>query len=235
MIRSTHGGVVPQCAQGSIVANSVAPRARSPAASSATISACRPPVSVAPSPTTTPSRTTTAPIVGFGYARPAASAAISTARSRLTPALVPAAGTHAGDPRVRRSPCQRPSLAPRRCRACARSRAETSPSTCSATPGGSKPASRRNRSAALSPEYAQRTRSAPAATVVTHVGLEVGAERDADLIDRIPAQGCDRSGDVIHRGSVERDAVGADQRELGEVVGAGVEVDDSLVPPASAA
>ena len=72
--RSVHGGVVPQCAHGSIVTKSVAPRARSPAASSATTSPCRPPGSVTPSPTISPSRTTTAPTVGFGYARPAAAA-----------------------------------------------------------------------------------------------------------------------------------------------------------------
>ena len=54
--RSVHGGVVPQCAHGSIVTKSVAPRARSPAASSATTSPCRPPASVTPSPTTSPSR-----------------------------------------------------------------------------------------------------------------------------------------------------------------------------------
>ena len=55
-IRSTHGGVRPWCAQGSIVTWSVAPRAASPAASSATISACRPPAgSVTPSPSVLPS------------------------------------------------------------------------------------------------------------------------------------------------------------------------------------
>ena len=72
-IASTHGGVRPWCAQGSMVTKSVAPRARSPAASRATISACRPPAgSVTPSPTTVPSAaTTTAPTVGFGYAVPA--------------------------------------------------------------------------------------------------------------------------------------------------------------------
>ena len=65
-IASTQGGVVPWWAHGSIVTKSVAPRASSPAASSATISPCRPVSSVAPSPTTWPSATITAPTVGFG-------------------------------------------------------------------------------------------------------------------------------------------------------------------------
>ena len=43
----------------------------------------RPPRSP-PSPTISPSRTTTAPTVGFGYARPRAASASSSARSRLT-------------------------------------------------------------------------------------------------------------------------------------------------------
>ena len=63
---STHGGVVPWWVHGSIVTKRVAPRASSPAASSATISPWRPLSSVAPSPTTSPSATITAPTVGFG-------------------------------------------------------------------------------------------------------------------------------------------------------------------------
>ena len=64
-----HGGVVPwwRTARSSRRASRRA-RARPPP-SSATTSACRPPASVVPSPTTSPSRTTTAPTVGFGYAR----------------------------------------------------------------------------------------------------------------------------------------------------------------------
>ena len=85
-IRSTHGGVRPWCAHGSSVTKSVPPRVRSPASSSATISAWRPPTgSVTPSPTSSPSaETTTAPTVGLGYAPPAAASARSRARSRLT-------------------------------------------------------------------------------------------------------------------------------------------------------
>ncbi len=50
---STHGGVRPWCAHGSIVTKSVAPPALSPAASRATTSPWRPPsASVTPSPTT---------------------------------------------------------------------------------------------------------------------------------------------------------------------------------------
>ncbi len=64
-----HGGVVPWWLQGSSETYIVALRARSPAAASATTSAWRPLGSVAPSPTTSPSLTTTAPTVGFGYAR----------------------------------------------------------------------------------------------------------------------------------------------------------------------
>ena len=60
----------------------VAPAAASPAARSATISACGPPGgSVAPSPTTTPSRTITAPTHGLGAVRRRARAARATARA----------------------------------------------------------------------------------------------------------------------------------------------------------
>ncbi len=65
---SVQGGVVPWWAHGSIVTYRVAPLARSPAASSATTSACGPPRrSCQPSPTTSPpGATTTAPTTGFG-------------------------------------------------------------------------------------------------------------------------------------------------------------------------
>ena len=53
-----------------------------PAASSATISPWRPSASVEPSPTTAPSRTSTAPTSGFGYARPRVASASASARSR---------------------------------------------------------------------------------------------------------------------------------------------------------
>src|SRR6185312_6156655 len=82
-ISSAQGGLDPQCAHGSSETYSVAPRARSPATASATASPCRPPGSVTPSATTWPSATTTAPTVGFGYARPAAARASSTARTML--------------------------------------------------------------------------------------------------------------------------------------------------------
>src|SRR5829696_1389368 len=74
----------------------VAPRARSPAVASATTSPWRPSGSVAPSPTISPSATTTAPTVGFGYARPSAAAASSSALSSLIPA--PGGGKAASAP-----------------------------------------------------------------------------------------------------------------------------------------
>ena len=57
------------------------PRARSPAASSATTSACGPPLrSCQPSPTTSPPATTTAPTTGFGWVVPRPRSASSSAR-----------------------------------------------------------------------------------------------------------------------------------------------------------
>jgi hypothetical protein len=64
---SVHGGVRPWWAQGSSVTTAVAPRAEGPAARSATTSACAPPAgSVAPAPTTSPSRSSTHPTAGLG-------------------------------------------------------------------------------------------------------------------------------------------------------------------------
>ena len=60
--------------------------------SSATISPCRPAASVTPSPTISPSRTSTAPTVGFGYARSTRARASSIARASVTPAREPGAG-----------------------------------------------------------------------------------------------------------------------------------------------
>src|SRR5690606_13574607 len=70
-IAAAHGGVLPWCAHGSRVLYSVAPRARSPAAASATASACGSPYCACqPSAITSPSRTTTAPTSGLGCTRP---------------------------------------------------------------------------------------------------------------------------------------------------------------------
>ncbi len=68
---STHGGVRPWCAHGSSVTYRSAPRAASPASSSAITSACFTPAHVwNPRPTTRPSCTTTAPTAGLGDTRP---------------------------------------------------------------------------------------------------------------------------------------------------------------------
>ncbi len=81
MIASVHGGVRPWCEHGSSVQTSVAPRAASPAASSATISAWRPPGgSVAPVAIRAPSGdNSTAPTHGFGEVRARTAAAASIA------------------------------------------------------------------------------------------------------------------------------------------------------------
>src|SRR3989441_3742106 len=80
-IASVHGGVWPWWAQGSRVTMSVAPRAASPARASAFTSAWGPPYSSwKPSPTTAPSRRTTAPTKGFGATRPQPRRARSRAR-----------------------------------------------------------------------------------------------------------------------------------------------------------
>ena len=61
---SEHGGVRPKWLHGSSVTYSVAPRARSPAAASATTSACEPPnFACQPSPTTAPALTITEPTI----------------------------------------------------------------------------------------------------------------------------------------------------------------------------
>src|SRR6187431_1925860 len=81
-IASTQGGVRPWCAQGSSVTKRVPPRARSPAASRATTSACGPPArSCQPSPTTSSPATITAPTTGFGRVVPRPRSASSSARS----------------------------------------------------------------------------------------------------------------------------------------------------------
>ena len=68
---STHGGVLPWWLHGSSVTKRVAARARVPAMANAATSACGPPKRWwAPSPTTTPSRTMTAPTRGFGAVCP---------------------------------------------------------------------------------------------------------------------------------------------------------------------
>ena len=79
---SVHGPVRPECTQGSRVTTAVAPRARSPAAASATISACGPPArSWKPSPTVAPpASSSTQPTTGLGSAEPAPRSASSTAR-----------------------------------------------------------------------------------------------------------------------------------------------------------
>src|SRR5207248_440713 len=80
-IASVQGGVVPWCAHGSRFTTSVAPRARGPAASSATTSACGPPYSAwKPSPTVPSPARTTAPTRGFGATRPQPRRARSRAR-----------------------------------------------------------------------------------------------------------------------------------------------------------
>ena len=67
---SLQGGVRPQWQQGSSVTYAVAPFACSPAARKAITSACACPTGcVQPSPTTTPSRTSTQPTIGFGVAK----------------------------------------------------------------------------------------------------------------------------------------------------------------------
>ena len=77
------GPVRPTWQHGSSVQYSVAPRARSPAISSACTSACGSPARRwKPCPTTTPSLdTTTAPTIGFGLVRPRPRAARNRARS----------------------------------------------------------------------------------------------------------------------------------------------------------
>src|SRR5207249_9586966 len=78
---SVHGGVLPWCAQGSRVTTSVAPRAWSPAATSAFSSAWGPPNSAChPSATMSWPRNTTAPTMGFGETRPQPRQASSRAR-----------------------------------------------------------------------------------------------------------------------------------------------------------
>ncbi len=80
-IAVVHAGVFPRCEQGSRFTNSVAPSALSPACLSATTSACsRPNSSWNPSPTTRPSRTTTAPTSGLGATLPHPRSASSRAR-----------------------------------------------------------------------------------------------------------------------------------------------------------
>src|SRR3954447_1293104 len=79
---SVHGGVDPWCVHGSSEMYIVDRRARSPASRSAFTSACGVPRrSCQPSPTTSPSRTTTAPTSGFGYVVPRPRSASSIARS----------------------------------------------------------------------------------------------------------------------------------------------------------
>src|SRR5207302_1309944 len=80
-IASVQGGVLPWCAHGSRFTTRVAPRARAPAASSATTSACGPPYSAWwPSATTLSPASTTAPTRGFGATRPQPRRARSRAR-----------------------------------------------------------------------------------------------------------------------------------------------------------
>src|SRR5690242_1627550 len=80
-IASVHGGVLPWCAHGSRFSTSVAPRARAPAASSATTSACGPPYSAwYPSLTTASPASTTAPTRGLGATLPQPRRARSRAR-----------------------------------------------------------------------------------------------------------------------------------------------------------
>ena len=85
MIASVHGGVRPVWQHGSSETYSVAPRASPLQAASAARSACGPPSSAwKPSPSTSPSRTTTAPTSGFGLVRPRPPSASSIARSRCS-------------------------------------------------------------------------------------------------------------------------------------------------------
>ena len=84
------GGVRPQWGHGSSVTKRSAPLAAAPACRSATISACACPGGcVAPSPTTRPSFTSTAPTGGFGSVRPTAERAISIARRMCATSVMP--------------------------------------------------------------------------------------------------------------------------------------------------
>src|SRR6266576_2433057 len=84
-IASVHGGVLPWCAHGSSVTTRVAPRALSPAAFRALISACGPPNSACqPSPTTSFPRNSTAPTRGLGDTCPHPRHASSSARRIAT-------------------------------------------------------------------------------------------------------------------------------------------------------
>src|SRR5690606_35345021 len=96
---SVHGGVRPWWLHGSSVTYSVAPRARSPAASSATTSACGPPYSAChPSPTTSSSCTTTAPTIGFGRVR--AQPRSASARARRIHAASTAVSEREAEPKA---------------------------------------------------------------------------------------------------------------------------------------
>ena len=85
-IASVQGGVRPVWQQGSSDTYSVAPaRSASPHASIALTSACAPPYSMwNPSPSTSPSRTTTAPTTGLGFTAPIPLRASSIVRARCT-------------------------------------------------------------------------------------------------------------------------------------------------------
>src|SRR6185437_8669164 len=81
MIALAHGGVLPVWLHGSSVTYIVAPSAALPACASALTSACASPYrSCHPSPTISPSRTTTAPTMGFGAVCPHPRSASASAR-----------------------------------------------------------------------------------------------------------------------------------------------------------
>ena len=83
MSASQHGPVRPRCAQGSSVTRTVEPRARSPAARSALISACASPqLRCAPSAMIVPVESVMMqPTIGFGSTRPCPREASRTAAS----------------------------------------------------------------------------------------------------------------------------------------------------------